>query len=59
MAAREQQSFIEKKIREIEQKLANSEITDNLNLPDGKVGFGSLLPLENLDRGGKVTYQIV
>jgi transcription elongation factor GreA len=59
LAAKEQQSFIEKKIRETEQKLANSEIIDNLNLQDGKVGFGSVVTLENLHHGGQVTYQIV
>jgi transcription elongation factor GreA len=59
VAAKEQQSFVEKKIREIEQKLANSEIIDNLNLADGKVGFGSTVTLENLNNGGQVTYQIV
>jgi len=59
VAAKERQSFVEKKIREIEQKLANSEIIDNLNLPEGKVGFGSIVTLENLNNGGQVTYQIV
>jgi transcription elongation factor GreA len=59
VAAKEQQTFVEKKIREIEQKLANSEIIDHINLPDGKVGFGSTVTLENLDNGGEVTYQIV
>lgn len=59
VAAKEQQSFIEKKIREIEQKLANSEIIDHINPPDGKVGFCSIVTLENLNNGGKVTYQIV
>jgi transcription elongation factor GreA len=59
VAAKEQQTFVEKKIREIEQKLANSEIIDHISLPDGKVGFGSTVSLENLDNGGKVTYQIV
>ena len=59
VAAKEHQSFVEKKIREIEQKLANSEIIDNLNVPDGKVGFGSIVTLENLDNAGQVTYQIV
>jgi transcription elongation factor GreA len=39
--------------------LANSEIIDNLNLPNGKVGFGSVVTLENLNNGGQVTYQIV
>jgi transcription elongation factor GreA len=59
VAAKERQSFVETKIREIEQKLANSEIIDSINLPNGKVGFGSVVTLENLDNGGKVTYQIV
>jgi transcription elongation factor GreA len=59
VAAKEQQSFVEKKIREIEQKLANSEIIDNLNTPNGQVGFGSVVTLENLNNGGQVTYQIV
>ena len=59
VAAKEQQSFVEKKIREMEQKLVNSEIIENLNLPDGKVGFGSVVTLENLNNGGQVTYQIV
>ena len=58
-AAKERQSFVEKKIQEIEQKLANSEIIDNLKLPNGKVGFGSVVTLENLNHGGQVTYQIV
>jgi len=59
VAAKEQQSFVETKIREIEQKLANSEIIDHLNPANGKVGFGSTVTLENLNNGGQVTYQIV
>ncbi len=59
VAAKEQQSFVEKKIREIEQKLANSEIIDCISPSCDKVGFGSVVTLENLDNGGKVTYQIV
>ena len=59
VAAKERQSFIEKKIYEIEQKLANSEIMDTLPLSNGQVGFGSIVTLENLDNRDKVTYQIV
>jgi len=59
VAAKEQQSFVEKKIREIEQKLSNSEIMDHINPSNEKVGFASLVTLENLDTGGEVTYQIV
>ena len=59
LAAKERQSFIEKKIQEIEHKLANSEIIETSNLPNDRVGFCSVVTLENLDSGGKVTYQIV
>jgi transcription elongation factor GreA len=59
LAAKEHQSFVEKKIREIEQKLSNSEIMDHINPSREKVGFASFVTLENLDNGGEVTYQIV
>jgi len=59
VAAKERQSFIEMKIREIEQKLANSEIMDNIHPSNDRVGFGSVVTLENLGNGGKATYQIV
>lgn len=59
VAAKERQSFVESKIREIEQKLANAEIMDSPQSSDGKVGFGSTVTLENCDNGEKVTYQIV
>lgn len=59
IAAKEKQSFIEKKIHEIEQKLANSEIIDTFSISNDKVGFGSVVTLENIDHGGQVTYQIV
>jgi transcription elongation factor GreA len=59
VAAKERQSFVEKKIYEIEQKLANSEIMDTLSVSNGHVGFGAVVTLENLSNGGKVTYKIV
>jgi len=58
-AAKERQSFVEMKISEIEQRLANAEIMDTTNLPNDKVGFGSVVRLENLENGDEVTYQIV
>jgi transcription elongation factor GreA len=58
-AAKEKQAFTEKKIHEIEQRLANSEIIDPCSFPSDKVGFGSVVTLENLGNGGEVTYQIV
>jgi transcription elongation factor GreA len=59
VAAKEQQSFVETKIRDIEQKLSNSEIMDYINPSKEKVGFASFVTLENLNNGGEVTYQIV
>ncbi|MGQ9508319.1 MAG: transcription elongation factor GreA [Thermodesulfobacteriota bacterium] len=59
VAAKERQSFVETKIREIEQKLANSEIIDQIGTSNGKVNFGSTVTLKNFDNGETVTYQIV
>ena len=59
-AAREQQSFIEGRIKDIEAHLSNSEIIDVTRLPaSGKVVFGATVDLEDQDDGNKVVYQIV
>lgn len=59
-AAREQQSFCEGRVKEIEGKLADSEIIDIKNIPhSGKVIFGTTVTLYNLGTEEKVTYQIV
>jgi transcription elongation factor GreA len=59
-AAREQQSFCEGRVMEIEGKLADSEIIDIKNIPvTGKVIFGTTVTLYNLDTEKSVTYQIV
>jgi transcription elongation factor GreA len=58
-AAREQQGFIEGRIKEIERKLANAEIIDPATLPDtGKVVFGATVELEDQADGARVVYQI-
>ena len=59
-AAREQQSFCEGRITEIERKLAESEVIDVTRIKQsGKVIFGSTITLFNLDTEESVTYQIV
>ena len=58
-AAKEKQAFTEKRIFDIEQRLATCEIIETCNFPADKVGFGSVVTLENLNNGGEVTYQIV
>jgi len=59
-AAREQQSFIEGRIKDIEAHLSNSEIIDITSVScGGKVVFGATVDLEDPDDGSKVVYQIV
>ena len=59
-AAREQQGFIEGRIKEIEQRLANAQVIDPASLPEtGKVVFGSTVELAPVDGGPEVSYQIV
>ena len=59
-AARDQQSFCEGRIKEIEGKLADSEIIDIGRIPNaGKVIFGATVTLYNPDTDKTVTYQIV
>ena len=59
-AAREQQSFIEGRIREIEHKLANAQIIDVSKLPQsGKVVFGVTVELVDIDNDSTARYQIV
>jgi transcription elongation factor GreA len=59
-AAREQQSFIEGRIKDIEAHLSNSEIIDVTAIAaGGKVVFGATVNLEDQDDGNKVVYQIV
>ena len=59
-AAREQQSFCEGRIKEIEGKLADSEIIDIRTItPTGKVIFGTTVTLYKVENDNLVTYQIV
>ena len=59
-AAREQQSFIEGRIQEIEGKLSNAQIIDPTKLnAQSKVVFGATVELLDLDNDKAVTYQIV
>ena len=59
-AAREQQSFTEGRIRDIESKISNAEIIDIKKMPKtGKAVFSSTVTLINLEDNKKVTYKIV
>ena len=59
-AAREQQSFIEGRIKEIEAKLSHAHIIDITQMnDDGKVIFGTTVELLDVESDEKVTYRIV
>lgn len=59
-AAREQQSFVEGRIKEIEGKLSNAQIIDVTRMPaNGKVIFGATVVVSAEDTDDEVTYQIV
>lgn len=59
-AAREQQSFIEGRIQELEGTLAHAQVIDPTALPkDGRVVFGVTVDLLNIDTDEEKTYQIV
>jgi len=59
-AAREQQSFIEGRIKEIEAKLSTSQVIDVTSLPNnGKVVFGTTVNLLDMNSDEEITYQIV
>ena len=59
-AAREQQSFTEGRIQDIEAKLSNSQIIDISKIPQGdRVIFGSTVTILNIETDEQVTYRIV
>ncbi len=59
-AAREQQSFCEGRIQEIEGKLANAQVIDVKSIePSGKVIFGTTVTIINCETEQEVTYRIV
>lgn len=59
-AAREQQSFTEGRIQELEAKLSTAQIIDITKIPNqGKVVFGAQVSVINLKTDAELTYKIV
>lgn len=58
-AAREAQGLLEAKIRQLEDKLARTEIVDSANIPTDAVHFGAKVEIEDLDTGDIENYEIV
>ncbi|HID40036.1 MAG TPA: transcription elongation factor GreA [Calditrichaeota bacterium] len=59
-AAKEEQAFVEGRIKEIESKLSNAQIIDVTKLAqNGRCVFGTTIKLLNIDDDSETTYQIV
>jgi transcription elongation factor GreA len=58
-AAKERQSFIEGRMREIETQIADAEVIDSRNMSPDKVVFGATVVLEDTDSGNKKQFTIV
>lgn len=59
-AAKEQQGFIERRIRALEAKLAHCRVIDVSTIENnGKIVFGTTVTLLNIDTDEEVVYQIV
>ena len=58
-AAKEKQSFIEGKIKDIEGKVGSAQVIDISKLSSDRVVFGATIKLEDEDKGYEVIYSIV
>ncbi|MFZ7094806.1 transcription elongation factor GreA [Luteimonas dalianensis] len=59
-AAREQQGFIEGRIKQLEGELSHAQVIDVSTLKAGsKIVFGATVELEDLESGSETRYQIV
>jgi transcription elongation factor GreA len=58
-AAKEKQSFIEGRIKELEDKISRADIIDVKALKNDTIKFGATVTLADDDSGDEATYQIV
>lgn len=58
-AARDKQSFIEGRIKELEQKIALAEVIDPSKLSGSRIAFGATVKLSNTETEEEVVYRIL
>ncbi len=58
-AARDRQSFIEGRVKDLEAKIALAEVIDPSKLSGDKVAFGATVRLSNTQTAEEVTYRLV
>ena len=58
-AAKERQGMVEAQIKDLEDKLARSEVIDPARLSGSRIRFGATVSLANVETDERVIYQIV
>jgi transcription elongation factor GreA len=58
-AARDKQSFIEGRVKDLEHKLALAEVIDPTKMSGGRVAFGARVKLSNVETDEEVSYRIL
>ncbi len=58
-AAKERQGMVEAQIKDLEDKLARSEVIDPARLSGDRIRFGATVSLSNVETQESATYQIV
>ena len=58
-AAKEKQAFVEKRIRDIEDMIANAQVVDPSKMSTDKVVFGVMVTVLDLESDEEICYQIV
>ena len=58
-AAKEEQGLNEKRIAELEAKLANAEILDDMDIPKDEALVGATVKMKDLDSGEELQYTLV
>ena len=56
-AAKEQQAFLEKRIREHEDRIANANVVDPSSMSTDRVVFGVQVTVQDLESGEEVSYR--
>ena len=58
-AAKEKQAFVEKRIRDVEDMIANAQVVDPAKMSTDRVVFGVMVTILDLESDEEVCYQIV
>lgn len=58
-AAKERLTFLEQRINRLEDTLSRVRLLENENIPDDKVYIGATVLMEDLGKGGELTYTLV